>query len=406
MAARIVVIGGGATGSLVALELQRAGSQVVLVEARHIGAGSSSRTAAGIRQQFSTPETVLGMRYAVDYYKHFADRVGGDRCPIVQNGYLFLQEGETQRVLAAERVAMQRDTGLDDVVQLTPSQTARRFSWVDPDRISSATYCPSDGFLHPDVIYNDAVNAVRARGGAVLQGRPITAGRTQGGSLDAVRVGSDWIEGDVFVDCTNAWSPRLARALDAFPLPVAPTKRYLWFIEQGGSLDRDALAAMPLVVTPQGTYCRPDGRSSLMVGFAHAAPAEPDFSYDDQDRIEPAFYHRAGGTAQAVASWLALADYLPPIGEFAGLTATTAGYYGVTPDSNPFLGFDPVLHNLVRAVGFSGHGLMFGPFTAAVVCALVDAGHDLDSVEILGRSASLAPFSLGRPLSSGEHMVI
>jgi glycine/D-amino acid oxidase-like deaminating enzyme len=47
---KAVVIGAGISGELVARELLRAGWQVEVLEARHVGAGSSSRTAAGIRQ--------------------------------------------------------------------------------------------------------------------------------------------------------------------------------------------------------------------------------------------------------------------------------------------------------------------------------------------------------------------
>ena len=56
-------------------------------------------------------------------------------------------------------------------------------------------------------------------------------------------------------------------------------------------------------------------------------------------------------------------------GEFGGVQATTAGFYAVTPDHNPFLDVDPAVPNLIRLVGFSGHGAMFGPFTAAVARA-------------------------------------
>ena len=91
---------------LTAIRLQRAGWKVTVIEARHIGAGSSSRTAAGIRQQFSTPETVLGMRFSVEFYKLFREEVGGEIIPIVQNGYLFLLDEKIEE--AKSRVAMQK----------------------------------------------------------------------------------------------------------------------------------------------------------------------------------------------------------------------------------------------------------------------------------------------------------
>lgn len=406
MACRVVIIGGGITGALTAWQLVQGGHQVVVLEARHVGAGSSSRTAAGIRQQFSTPETVLGMRYAVDFYRRFTEVVGGERSPLVQSGYLFLLEGQAAAAQATRRVAMQREVGLAEVELLDPAETLARFPWVDGVAISGATWCPTDGFLRPEIVYNDAMAAARAGGAALHQNAEVTAARHQGGRLSAVMARGAWHEADLFVDATNAWSPRLSRVLDAAVLPIQPLKRYLWFIERAGPMTGPQLASMPLVITPPGAYCRPENPSSLLVGFAHEAQPEPDFSYEDQDRVEPEFFHRGEADGRAVQAWLAIATWLPPVAEFAGITATTCGYYGTTPDHNPFLGFDPGVANLIRLVGFSGHGAMFGPFTAAVAAALVEAGHDLPHLDILGRQASLQPFRLDRPLGHGEQMVI
>jgi glycine/D-amino acid oxidase-like deaminating enzyme len=101
-----------------------------------------------------------------------------------------------------------------------------------------------------------------------------------------------------------------------------------------------------------------------------------------------------------------LAELIPSIGEFAGISATTCGYYGTTPDHNPFFGFDPERPNLLRLAGFSGHGAMFGPFTALVAEAMVAAGRDVDQLEVMGMQADLAAFKLGRDFSRAEHLVI
>ena len=50
--------------------------------------------------------------------------------------------------------------------------------------------------------------------------------------------------------------------------------------------------------------------------------------------------------------------FAPRLADVGGLTATTSGYYGTTPDANPLIGIDTNLDNLVHAAGFSGHGLM------------------------------------------------
>jgi sarcosine oxidase subunit beta len=227
-----------------------------------------------------------------------------------------------------------------------------------------------------------------------------------GGRLVAVRTPQGTHAADLFVDATNAWSPRLGRLLGGVDLPIAPRKRYLWMCERAGSLTAAELAAMPLTIAPSGAYCRPENDASMLMGWAHEAPEEPDFSNEDQDRIEPAFWHRGGTDTLGFATWASLAEVLPALGEFGGLTATTCGYYGVTPDHNPFLGFDPQVPNLLRLAGFSGHGAMFGPFTALIGEALAEAGQDVATVRALGIDCPLGAFRIGREFHHGEHMVI
>lgn len=407
MSRHAVVIGAGITGSLTAWRLVRAGWRVTLLEAQHVGAGSSSRTAAGIRQQFSTTETVVGMRFSVDFYRRFTEEVGGASCPIVQNGYLFLQALQEDWDAAQRRVRVQHAAGLTEVEALEAGELARRFPWVDAHAVLGGTFCPTDGFLRPETVYNEAVAAARRLGVDVVQHAPVTgAEHRPDGSLAAVVTPRGAYAADVFVDATNAWSPRLARVLGALELPIAPKKRYLWMLERAGSMTDADFARMPLTIAPSGAYCRPENDGSLLMGWAHDAPDEPDFRYEDQDAIEPRFFHKGGPDTAGFETWMSLAEVLPPLAEFAGITATTAGYYGVTPDHNPFLSYDPLVSNLVRLAGFSGHGAMFGPFTALVGEHLCEAGRDLPSIRVLERDCTLAPFSVDREFVHGEHMVI
>src|SRR5690242_11039801 len=94
---RVVIIGGGATGALTAVRLAERGFRVTILEKAAPGNGSSSRSAAGIRAQFSTEETVVGMQYSEWWYSHFHDILHSPadarEQPVMrQNGYLFLYE--------------------------------------------------------------------------------------------------------------------------------------------------------------------------------------------------------------------------------------------------------------------------------------------------------------------------
>jgi glycine/D-amino acid oxidase-like deaminating enzyme len=399
---RAVLVGAGITGTLTALQLLDAGFDVTLVEASWVGAGSSSRTAAGIRQQFSTPGTVKGMRYSVRWYAAFR---ADDEPSLLQNGYLFLHADPEHWADAKERVAMQHEAGLVEVEALERDDLVRRFPWVS-DALIGGTYCPTDGFLRPEVIYGEAARRAVAAGATLLQHAPVTGAVHAGGRLIAVQTPKGRVEGDLFFDCTNAWTDRTGPLLGGEPLPVDPLKRYLWFIKREGSMAPETLAAMPLTIAPTGVYCRPENEHSLLIGKKHETPPQHGFADEDQDAVEPAFDHRSGFDSVPYQLWMELADALPPVGEFGGINATTCGFYGTTPDHNPFLAYDRRVPNLIRLVGFSGHGAMFGPFTALIGRRLAEAGRDLDALDVEGDHVPLTPFHIGRTFDHSETMVI
>jgi glycine/D-amino acid oxidase-like deaminating enzyme len=301
---------------------------------------------------------------------------------------------------------MQREAGLSEVEALESAPLVKRFPWLNPEACVGGTFCPTDGFLFPAVIYGDGARRVRELGGEIVQGAKVIGARHRDGRIDSLETARGSYSGDLFFDCTNAWTRRTSEILGAEVLPVDPLKRYLWFLSRAGSLSPESFAGMPLVVSPSGVYCRPENADTLLVGWAHETPPEPEFSYEDQDKVEAVFSHTGGLDAAPIRAWVALSESIPAIGEFAGITATTSGYYGSTPDHNPFFGFDRAVPNLIHLVGFSGHGAMFGPFTARVARELAEAGRDVDAIVLDGAVVSLNAFRIGRAFGAIEAMVI
>ncbi len=351
------------------------------------------------------------------FEREFACEPGAGQV-LVQNGYLFLYEdparaadpatAATRWDAAKANVAMQRAAGLRDVELLDAAQTDARFVHVDASKLIGATFCPSDGFLRPDVIYMEGFRRVEELGGVVRQNEPVTAGVFDSRDLlVGVRTGRGAeVRADLFIDATNAWSPRLSETLHAEVLPISALKRYLYFLQRGPSLTGQQLRDMPMTITPRRAYCRPENEDQLLLGWAHDSPAQDDFDWADQDVIEPPFFHKSGLENYGTALWMELADSMPPLMEFDGLRATTAGFYAVTPDHNPYLGFNPRQPRLLHAVGFSGHGAMMGPFTAAAATAMALAGQTLHSIELDGRTVDLAALRVGRTAKRSEGMVI
>jgi len=387
----VAIIGGGSTGALVAVRLAERGFRVIVLEKARCGNGSSSRSAAGIRAQFGAAETVIGMRYSEWWYRHFHEhlRTPVDRRghPVMrQNGYLFLYEDPAQATpdlrderarvwrRAQEQVEMQRALGVP-VEILDPPAVRQRWPHLDADRLIGATWCPEDGFLIPDMIYQEGFRRAQELGVEIREGCEVIGATAHGGTIQILHTTTGPVKADWIVDATNAWAPRLSPRLQGMPLPILPCKRYLYFWKPARPImPPERWQQLPMTIygvgRGRGAHSRPEGEL-LLLAWARETVAEPDFTDADQDAIRPGFSHREGVDNFGYQVLGQAMLFMPCLADAGGLVATTCGFYGVTPDANPLIGFDAYQRNLVHAVGFSGHGLMHAPITAVLVEALI-----------------------------------
>jgi sarcosine oxidase subunit beta len=393
-AQHVVIIGGGATSALTAVRLAERGFRVTVLEKAQVGNGSSSRSAAGIRAQFSTEETVIGMQYSKWWYTHFHDILHSPQDvreqPVMrQNGYLFLYESpeaipvwqlrrqhEVARLWQhAQTVArMQQQLGLP-VEVLTPETVQERWPHLLPDRLIGATWCPTDGFLLPHMIYTEGFRRAQELGVDIQPQTEVLGALLHEDRIRAVVTNKGTVESDWFVNATNAWAARVSPRIGGTTLPVSPLKRYLYFLRPSQPvMDEATWLQMPMTIyglgSFRGAHSRPE-HDLLMLIWGHETEPEPQFSDTDQDRIDPSFRHDHGIDNYGYAILEQVEQFSPLLANAGGLIATTSGFYGTTPDANPLIGRDTHQQNLIHAVGFSGHGLMHAPITALLVEAIL-----------------------------------
>lgn len=430
----VVVVGGGVTGVLSSWELARSGHHVTLVERAGLGSGSSGDSAAAIRGQFDTPSTVRGMVYAVRFFECWCEITGMPANPLIPNGYLFVREerSHSKQEALRRRVAMQQESGLEAVRFLTVREIEDLFPYVNTVGLTCATWCRTDGFLIPYLIFQDGAEAARRLGVRVLQNCAVTgAEHDHAGNITVVKTTRGDLTGvDVVVDATNAWSNHLAVLLGATQLDFVVTRRFLYHLHGLNGTDGDFMTSQqfkkhPFLVGPRAAYSRPTPSGEMMLGWVvDADPVDP--LKTDPHWIGPGY-----GTGNPRSFGLAMRQEvarvdpevsvgtvfdqagrsLGKITEYAG-TGVTSGFYAETRDHNPFIAPDPKVRNLVRAVAFSGHGFMHSPFTARdvaeLVAAMADGRQTPTTIELpwnLGQ-VDLMPYRIGREYRHDEWIVL
>ena len=349
---RVVVIGGGAIGSAVALFLKRLGGAAVDVEVIEpdpsLRQASSARSAGSIRQQFSNAVNVQMSRFGHEVLANADDWLGVDGAPVrldfVPGAYLFCATAAGAPVLRANH-AVQRAQAVD-VTLLTPAEAAERFAWLRTDDLALTSLGGAgEGWFDGEAWARALAHKARSLGARWRQAR-VVALTCQGDRLLAAGLDDGQrVEADAFVDAAGPWAGAVGR-LAGLDLPVHARRRTVFALRCPTPLPR-----LPLVVDPAGVWFRSEG-----LGFiAGWSPGEGDADPDDLplDAPDLAQFERR--------VWPVLANRVPAF-EALRVSHAWAGYYEVHPlDHNALIGAHPDCPNLLLCNGFSGHGLQHAP---------------------------------------------
>ena len=370
----VIVIGAGIVGASCAYELASRGLSVVVLERENAPAlGSTGRSAAGVRVQFTTRPNIELSMYSLPVYRDFRKRHGFE-IGYRDIGYLLLvPPGRWDDHLAS--VALQRSLGAP-VDVLSPDE-ALRYVPLATDGLAGATYGPWDGVIDPHMATHAWVAMGRTAGVEYRFNRTVTGLRPEG---DGWRVdsGTESFSCGHLVNAAGAWSGVVAR-LAGLEVPVRP-KRIQIFLS--GPIADERI--YPLTIDlDTGVYLRSEGDRILFGLDTHA----------DDGFTEGIDW---GWLEEVLLTGVDRFPWWVDLG--VDRQGSWWGYYGVTPDNSPVIGFNPGAHGWVDACGFSGHGIMHAPATGLAVSELIADGRS--------RTLDVTAFRHGRFEDAGEEMEV
>jgi sarcosine oxidase, subunit beta len=356
--ADVVVVGGGTVGAWTAVLLAESGvPNVVLIEARTLGDGASSRAAGMVRAQGGTETAIrLGLR-TQEFYAASGDRFPLD-CGFVAQGYLMPCFTDAEVAQAHDRIALQQSLGLE-VQWLSSSEIDDRNTGLAPGVTLGASYAPGDGYIDAPrnvLAYTAALTAHRVD---VRERCKFTGLRTAGGRV----VGVDTSDGSIDTDhVVLTGGPKLAKvgAAAGARIPAGGSRHQVVVTAPVSAFD---VHEVPMVFDrTSGIYWRPGEAGGLLWGMSN--PDEPPGVAADFDEI---YYQKARDRIE---------ELLPGV-KGLGLRRTWAATIDYTPDHLPILGplltdDGPVEGTVVASP--AGHGMMWGPAVAQVAADLTATG--------------------------------
>lgn len=360
-----IVIGAGIVGAACARRLSERGLRVVVLEREPAPAsGSTGRSAAGVRVQFSEEVNVRLSAASIAEYRELPE--AGYR-PI---GYLFYV---TQAQWSAHREAARMQQRLGMPVELLDAAAATRIVPADTDGFAGATWCGLDGVVDPHGITMRWLAQARSSGTVVKLNCAVRSIERRGERWRAGAEGGD-VEAGWIVNTAGAWAGEVA-ALAGLQVPVRPARRMVYT-----TAPLAPAPAYPLTVDlDTGLWFRPE-RDRLIFGMSN--PADTGFA----EGVDWTWLETVYESALRHFRWFETLSI--------DRRACWWGYYETTPDHQPVVGEMPDAPGWYNACGFSGHGVQ----QAAAIGRIV-------AQEIAGEPAfvDVAPLRIDRFAAGAAH---
>ncbi len=356
--AEAIIVGGGVMGLCCAWSLAEAGAgRIVLLEKRYVGAGSSGKSGAILRQHYSHRTTIRMSRESLFFYRSFRERTGRD-IGFSATPMVFLCPERDRRALQAN-VALQKslgvETGIVDAGELREMEPRGVFE----DGILGA-YESEAGYVDPGRTLHAFFQEARRAGVDVRQGARVTdvlvspAGRVRGVVTD----GGETIESDVVINAGGPWAGILCRRL-GLDLPLAAIRPEQAYFVPPGEYGAERFIYGDLLT---GLYWKPEPSGWTRVGK---------MSYVGDEAVpDPDHYDEGVGRRFIENCREGLARRLPAYRDAVSFGGCGA-LYTVTPDAHAMIGEVPAIPGFYVVSGFSGHGFKMGPAVGMGVAALV-----------------------------------
>jgi sarcosine oxidase subunit beta len=378
--ADVVVIGAGIMGCAIAHALaERGQTNVLVLERDAIARGATADAAGGIRQQFSTSTNIELATWSVRVWETYLERFGVD-INFRQQGYLFLLDSPEEEATFRTNLALQQSMNVPSR-WVTPDEIRALNPYITLDGVIGGTFCPEDGWADT---YNCTIGFARAArdlGVEFQEETEVTGINVVNGRVTGVVTTKGTIATETVVVASGPQT-RLVGNLAGIELPVDPYRRMSFITEPFDSLPQ----TLPMTIEfSTGLYFHPESRGFL-TGMG--------------DRSEPSSFNKTVDESWMMTNVENLIRRAPAF-EDASIMRGWAGFYEVTPDDNPLVGWAEGVEGIAVAAGFSGHGFMQGPAIGMCMAELMLNGS--------ATTIDISPFRPSRfreGLLNQEHNVI
>ncbi len=356
----VVIVGGGFTGLSAAVNLAKAGTNVILIDQNRFGDGASGRNGGQLGTgQRAGPEE-MEKEYGFERAKALfdlaeeaksgllefaaANNIEIDFCP----GHLNVTHKERELPDFIEYAEAAARFGYDKIRVMDRAETQAR---VGSEFYVGGSYDEGTGHIHPLKLLIGTARAAANAGAQLFENTPSTGITSSGGKV-RVATKRGTITADKCLIAVNAYGGNLEPVSASHVMPIGS------FIGATVPLGNDS----PVIPGGESVsdsrfvvrYFRRVKTGELLFGGREVYNISDPSDIPDAIRRQIAEIYPALGNVEITQSW--------------------GGYVGITMPRKPFV--REVMPNVISAGGYSGHGVMLSNFVGKLYAETVAGNRD------------------------------
>ena len=357
--ADVIIIGGGVMGTSIAFHLaRRKAGKVLLLEKSWLGAGSSGKSGANIRQHYSHPLLLRMAQSGLRMFEQFTDIVEGPpvftRC-----GMVVVAPGSERDSLAAN-VAMQQERGVKtSLVSREELRSIDPQAALEDDEV--AAFESEAGHCEALRVVASFASAASRLGAEIHEGVAVERIEVEGGRVSGVSTSQGFLSSRNVVMAAGPWSASVARSAGV-AIPVQPCRTQVALVRRPADFSGPHPTYADLV---HHTYFRAIAGEITHLGNIDIR--------EERAIVDPDDYNEVADREFVTEVRAKLNRRYPSVRRGVGRGGFSA-LYSITPDWNPIIDRLPGVEGAFCAAGFSGHGFKMSPAVGELITEMVIDG--------------------------------
>lgn len=349
--ADVVIIGGGISGCAIAYNLCKKGiKKVVVIEKGYISSGATGRCGAGIRQQWGTEMNCKISKLSCEFFESAQEELQyeGD-IEFKQGGYLIVSSTMKEHEQFKKNVQLQNRLGIQSKL-LNLEEAKEIVPYLNTEGLISATFHQKDGHLNPFHATQAFANAAKRLGAEIYTFTEVTGILVENGKIKGVQTSKGDISTNIVVNAAGGYAQLIGNMV-GLDLPVYSERHQILVTEPVEPILDPMVMSFSL-----NLYCQQVPHGSIIMGRG--------------DEGEPRDLRITSGWHFLEEMAKTITKLLPPL-ENVRLLRQWAGLYNMSPDRQPIYGSVDEVEGFYLAIGYSGHGFMFGPATGLLMAETI-----------------------------------